>query len=353
MRPTHRQWIYSRRPDATVGAEHYLLQEAPLDDALGAGEVLIETRYFSVDPYMRIGQSARPTYDAEPHPPGVVQRGGVVAQLLASAARGLAPGDWVSSYSGWQTHARIGDAELTAIFTGEHRGKLLVRALMKKIIANVMLTLALAPTVAVAANPSIGSHGMVLFGGHDALYASHLPMFHAPHDYQVILQLRLADRVQDRALRARLDGGAELWTLDPEKFALDAFAPTADKPVRRFSANLVQGHFEQGGVTRHADAGVIVEKVLYFRQLSASTARSAAARYMQLGTGRQRYLVKKVDSRPDFDHIVAVRAQPGVRGGAVVLAKTALEQPSSAAIVQALPGLTVTGTVYFSTADLR
>ena len=31
MQPMHRQWIYRRRPDATVGSEHYALIEAPLE----------------------------------------------------------------------------------------------------------------------------------------------------------------------------------------------------------------------------------------------------------------------------------------------------------------------------------
>ena len=115
MPTTHRQWIYSRRPEATVGGEHYQLREQPLDTSLGAGEVLVEARYFSVDPYMRIGQSGKPTYDADPHPLGVVQQGGVVAQVLASRDAGFAPGDWVRSYTGWQTHARVAASALTPI----------------------------------------------------------------------------------------------------------------------------------------------------------------------------------------------------------------------------------------------
>ncbi|MES2320563.1 MAG: NADP-dependent oxidoreductase [Pseudomonadota bacterium] len=113
--PKHRQWIYRQRPQATVGSEHYELREQPLDTALGAGEVLIAARYFSVDPYMRIGQSGKPTYDAEPHPLGVVQQGGVVAQVLASQDTGFAPGDWVRSYSGWQSHARVAASALTPV----------------------------------------------------------------------------------------------------------------------------------------------------------------------------------------------------------------------------------------------
>jgi NADPH-dependent curcumin reductase CurA len=115
MHPTHRQWIYRRRPDATVGKEHYELREQPLEITLAAGEVLIESRYFSVDPYMRIGQSGKPTYDAEPHRLNIVQEGGVVAQVLASSADGFAPGDWVRSYTGWQTHARVAASALTPV----------------------------------------------------------------------------------------------------------------------------------------------------------------------------------------------------------------------------------------------
>ncbi len=213
--------------------------------------------------------------------------------------------------------------------------------------------MAAAALPAVAANASIGSHGMLLFGGAEALYASHLPMFHAPHDYQVVLQIRLADKVHDRQLRQRLDGGTALWTLDPERFALDRFAPGASVAVQRFKADLVLGHFEQGGKTAYRGAHVIVEKVLFFRQLVTAPARSTAARYLQLGAGRQRFLVKQIDSRPDFDHVLAVRAQPGARAGAVVLAKNGLQEPAAKAIVQAMPGLDVVGTVYFSTADLH
>ncbi len=216
-----------------------------------------------------------------------------------------------------------------------------------------MLLMAGMATPAGAANPSMGSHGMLLFGGPDALYASHLPMFHAPHDYQVVLQIRLADKAQDKALRRRLNGGAALWTLDPEPFPLDRFAPGAMSTVQRFKADLVLGHFEQGGKTEYRGAAIIVDKVLYFRQISSKPAQSSAARYLQLGAGRQRFLVKQIDSRPDFDHVLAVRAHPGARTGAVVLAKTALQEPGAKAIEQAMPALDVIGNVYFSTADLR
>jgi len=104
---TQRQWIYRLQPVGQITADHYELVEQQLDTALGENEVLIESKYFSVDPYMRIGQSSKPTYDSEAHPLNTVQQGAVVAQVLASNAPGVAAGDWVQTYSGWQTHARL------------------------------------------------------------------------------------------------------------------------------------------------------------------------------------------------------------------------------------------------------
>ena len=222
---------------------------------------------------------------------------------------------------------------------------------MKKLIA--LLVLLCAGGLAFAANPTYGEHGMALFGGKDGLYASHLPMFHAPHDYQVILKLRLADKAQDRALRERLDGKAALWTLAPEKFELDRLAPGAAHPLQGFKADLVLGHFEQGGKTQYAGAGVIVEQVLLYRQLSAQPALMATAHYIQLGSGKQRYLVKQIDSRPDFDHIVAIAAPHKAPLLPLDVSKRALEEPSAAALQRALPGARVIGTVYFSTEDLQ
>ena len=74
--------------------------------ALSAGEVLVEAKYISVDPYMRINQSLKPTYNAEPHPLNAVQNAGVVGRVLVSKAATLVAGDWVEGMLGWQTHAR-------------------------------------------------------------------------------------------------------------------------------------------------------------------------------------------------------------------------------------------------------
>lgn len=97
-----------------------------------------------------------------------------------------------------------------------------------------LLALLAVPAPTLAAGPTYGEHGMALFGGKDGLYASHLPMFHAPHDYQVVLQLHVADARLDAALKRRLDGKTALWTVAPEKFDLDRLSPGATVPLRQF-----------------------------------------------------------------------------------------------------------------------
>jgi len=226
------------------------------------------------------------------------------------------------------------------------------------IIAAIALTggaLAAEPAVPSAHNASYGEHGMALFGGKDALYASHLPMFHAPHDYQVLLQVHVADPQLDAKLRQRLQAKATLWTIAPEKFELDRLAPNAAQPLQQFKADLVLGHFEQGGKTQYTNATLVVDKVLMFRQLDATPRKQASARYLQLGSGTQRFLVKEIDSRPDFDHILAYRAAPGAASAPVIVEKHALEKTPAATLAKALgvAPRTVGDTIYFYTEDLQ
>ena len=151
-----------------------------------------------------------------------------------------------------------------------------------------LLALLLAGSVH-AADATYGEHGMALFGGKEGLYASHLPMFHAPHDYQVILQVHVADPATDAALRRRLDDKIILWTIAPEKFELSRLAPQSPSPLKHFKADLVLGHFEQGGKTQYGASTIVVDKVLMFRKLSPEIGASNTATYMQIGSSKQRY----------------------------------------------------------------
>lgn len=206
--------------------------------------------------------------------------------------------------------------------------------------------------------PTWGVHGMLLFGNSEGMYVSHLPMFHAPHNYQVVLQIRCLDQKIDTAIKARLEQKLVLWTMEPEQFEIARLAADSKLPLKQFKANIVLGHVEQGGKTEYKDVAVVVEKTLIFRQLSPEIRENRQAVYHQIGNGSQRFLLKEIDSRPDFDHVLAISVPTAAAMADVVVKKMGLQAVSDAEFLQVLQGkvdkrVGVKGTIYLDKADLE
>ncbi len=156
---------------------------------------------------------------------------------------------------------------------------------------------------------SMGVHGMVLFGGRDGLFLSHMPMFHRPHDTQVVLQVHLADPRRDAALRRELAARPRLWTIVPERFELDRLEPGAADPIHGFRADVVLGHFERGGRVRSQGDAFVIDRVVFDHRLTPAPAAGAPLRYRLVDAGpgaREHFLLHWLDTRPDADHVVRV-----------------------------------------------
>ncbi len=109
---SNKQWIYTQRPSGQVNEEHYTLHIEKIDASLLQKEdVLVKAKYISVDPYMRIQQSALNTWE-EPHPIGVVQGSGMTGEVIGSNSDILKVGDWVNCYTGWQQYAIVNEKEV-------------------------------------------------------------------------------------------------------------------------------------------------------------------------------------------------------------------------------------------------
>ena len=210
-----------------------------------------------------------------------------------------------------------------------------------------VLVPALAPALAARAETALGGHGMAVFGGQEGLYASHLPMFHAPHDSQVVLRFHLAQADADRALREDLARTPRLWTLDPEPFDLLRLAPGHARPLRAFEARCFDGHFERGGRPQAGAQRVVVDEVLLFRRLAAMPRDGARGRYRAVGRGDEWFAFKLIERRPDFDHIVRLRRP--ARHGEVELALQGLVRPD----LRAAFGAAAVEEIHFETEDLR
>ncbi|MEV6138425.1 NADP-dependent oxidoreductase [Nocardia sp. NPDC051990] len=94
--------VLASRPEGAPTPANFRIETTTLP-APGEGEVLLRTRYLSLDPYMRGRMSAAESY-AAPVEIGAVMVGGTVADVLESRAPSLTKGDVVQAYSGWQTH---------------------------------------------------------------------------------------------------------------------------------------------------------------------------------------------------------------------------------------------------------
>ena len=90
------------RPNGRPTADNFSFTREALP-APRDGQVLLRTRYLSLDPYMRGRMSDAPSY-APPVEVGGVMVGATIGEVVESRAPGLAPGDLVLAYSGWQRY---------------------------------------------------------------------------------------------------------------------------------------------------------------------------------------------------------------------------------------------------------
>jgi hypothetical protein len=104
MPRSNTQVLLAARPTGWVTEECFRVVEidAPTPND---GEVLVENRWLSLDPYMRGRMSDAKSYAAkvELGAPMVGSTVGVVLESRAPAGSGLAPGDWVVGAFGWQS----------------------------------------------------------------------------------------------------------------------------------------------------------------------------------------------------------------------------------------------------------
>ncbi|UXI70131.1 MBL fold metallo-hydrolase [Tahibacter amnicola] len=149
------------------------------------------------------------------------------------------------------------------------------------------------------------THGMVLFGQRE-VYLSHMPMFHSPHDYQLILEAELPPDV------------LAAWRQDAAKHP-DTFysiAPTGAWVLtegiaegKTFAADLFRGHFERGGARLLQNVTVTVKRLIHFRRFEAGQA--PAGRWIPFGSNDESYLAHRIEGAPDMDQIVMLSGAPG------------------------------------------
>jgi hypothetical protein len=155
-------------------------------------------------------------------------------------------------------------------------------------------------------------HGMAVVGN-QKVYLSHLPMFHSPHNYQVILEVRLSPAAHSAYLKAKAGSNETLYTLVPQAFVL----PEMTAHPQPFKADLYQGHFERGGAVIASGLTVTITQVLYFKKFVPGAQKPSQEKYILFGNTQEQFLAHEITARPDFDQLLSVVADAeGLEAGA-------------------------------------
>jgi NADPH-dependent curcumin reductase CurA len=102
MPETARRIVLASRPVGDPKPSDFRLEDSPVPQP-GPGQVLLKTKWLSLDPYMRGRMSDAPSY-AKPVGIGEVIEAGTVSEVVASNNPKFQKGDIVLSRAGWQTH---------------------------------------------------------------------------------------------------------------------------------------------------------------------------------------------------------------------------------------------------------
>lgn len=104
----NRRIVLASRPQGAPTPDNFRLETSAVPEP-GEGQVVSQTLFLSLDPYMRGRMSDAASYSA-PVGIGEVMTGEVVSRVTASQAAGFKEGDLVVGRTGWQEWA-IGDAK--------------------------------------------------------------------------------------------------------------------------------------------------------------------------------------------------------------------------------------------------
>lgn len=154
--------------------------------------------------------------------------------------------------------------------------------------------------------PSV--HGMLVFGK-EKIYASHLPLFHSPHDYQIILKLELSKEAKKQFIKdQQLHPEQTTYSIETERFVL----PDKIGSKGSFKANLYRGHFERGG-EKIADSIVVkISTVLYFKKFNPADAKISTTDFIVFGSSKEQFAIHQLSNKPDFEQIIQVHIHTSI-----------------------------------------
>ncbi|WP_213994726.1 hypothetical protein [Arsukibacterium sp.] len=213
---------------------------------------------------------------------------------------------------------------------------------MRYLLLMILGSVLLAPRVLAAEHQHshVGDHGMVLFAADDILLASHLPLYQAPHNYQLIYQITLP-HTEHQAVLATLQDKQQM-TILPQQFDLRQLIEGQSITIK---AAVYHGHFERGGSVWFDEVPVNFARQLYLRPIKQAAAVNEA-RYDVLKINQSYFLIHQIAAKPGFDQILRTDQAPPE--------PLILKAPADVTALQQLNAMGIQATeVYLETADFK
>jgi hypothetical protein len=139
-----------------------------------------------------------------------------------------------------------------------------------------------------------GVHGMVVFGTQNKTFFSHIPMFHAPHDVQLIMEVKLSANPKNSY-------NSGMHSFKPNSFSLDNVIIKVMKgETANITGALYTGNFEDGGAMLQDGITATVTRIVRKSQLVENA--SSVPYFLMFGTSPT-YLVHVLNSGSDYDQI--------------------------------------------------
>ena len=109
----NKKWILNKRPIGYPKEQDFKLIESSVDE-IDEGEILIESHYLSLDPYMRGRMNDSKSYAPSIKLGGIIT-GEVVGKVVESKSKLFNEGDYVTAHIGWQKYGKIDGASARKI----------------------------------------------------------------------------------------------------------------------------------------------------------------------------------------------------------------------------------------------
>ena len=161
-----------------------------------------------------------------------------------------------------------------------------------------------------------------------SIYLSHMPMFAAPHNAQVILEVSLSkdgEEPEDQYRESRRSTGNSLYSVKPQKMRLSDLKQDAS-----FTGKVFRGNFEADGELLSPDVTITIKSVVHFKTLDAASKPDPARAADTLFFGRpgEFFAVHEITAPPSFDHILPITIDDPDVAQSAFPAATAVQYPA-------------------------